>query len=185
MGKHSAPRRSRRGVSLLEVMFSICVLTIGLSGFLQTIVKTSSLESTNDEQATATAAARAVIESMRAETFDEVFARYNDSQADDPVGGVSPGGSFAVAGLRLRDDDDDGMAGRILFPVGAGAPTVLREDLINAQLATPLDLDADGDVEATDCSANYRLLPVVVRVEWLSRGGPATFEIRTILGNTP
>lgn len=175
--------RSRRGMSLLEVLISIAVLVIGLSGFLQAIVTTSALESTSSEQAAAAAAARAAVEQLRATPFDQVFARYNTAPQDDPAGVVSPGANFAVEDLRTRPGAT--AAGRIRFPVASAAPATLREDLVDAALGLPLDLDADGVIDATDHAADYRLLPVVVTVEWESRRGPASFELRTILGQLP
>lgn len=172
--------RSRRGMSLLEVLISIAVLVIGLSGFLQAIVTTSALESVAGEQAAAAAAARATVEQLRATPLAQVFARYNASIQDDPLGVVSPGATFDVEGLRPRPGA--AAVGRIRLPVAAGAPTALREDLVDAELGLPLDLDVDGVIDATDHAADYRLLPVVVVVEWESRRGPASFELRTILG---
>lgn len=172
--------RARRGMSLLEVLISIAVLVIGLGGFLQALVATSALESSAGEQAAAAAAARAKIEELSAATFSEVFARYNTSAADDPAAGLSPGATFAVQGLRPRPGQ--AAAGRIRMAVAAGAPTTLREDLVDADLGLPLDLDADGVLDATNHATDYRLLPVIVSVEWESRRGPASFEIRTILG---
>jgi len=172
--------RRRRGMSLLEVLFSIAVLTVGLAGFLQTIVTVTALESSNQDQAAANAAARAMLEQLRSTPFNEVFARFNASTDDDPVGGASPGAQFAVAGLRLAPGQN--FAGAIRFSSDPASPEVLREDLVDAQLGTPLDLNADGALTNTNRAGDYRLLPVVVSVNWQSSRGAASLEIRTILG---
>jgi prepilin-type N-terminal cleavage/methylation domain-containing protein len=175
--------RARRGMSLLEVLVSISVLVIGLAGFLQTIVTTSSMESTTSDHSAAAAAARAAIENMRSTPFDEVFARYN-SDADDDLAGANPGAFFTIDGLRQMPGAPAGQVGEIVMPVDAAAPGVLREDLVAEALGFPADLDlnADGDTLDVDNTADYRLLPVIVRVSWESRRGPQVFELRTILG---
>ena len=172
--------RGRRGISFLEVMISIAVLTIGLAGFLQSLVSANRLEGSVSDQSAACAAARATVENLRATAFAETFARYNASADDDPPGGASPGPRFDVAGLRPLPGQ--ASVGTIRFPVAAGNPLVLREDLVDAELGTPLDLNADGALTAADRAADYRLLPVVVSVRWQSASGPNNFELRTILG---
>jgi len=156
------------------------VLTIGLAGFLQTIVMVTALESSNRDHAAANAAARAVLEQLRSTTFGEVFSRFNASADDDPAGGASPGAQFDVVGLRPLPGQN--FAGAIRFPATSASPEVLREDLVDPQLGTPLDLNADGAVTNADRSGDYRLLPVVVTVDWQSSRGQASLEIRTILG---
>lgn len=172
--------RRRRGMSLLEVLVSVAVLTVGLAGFLQTIVTVTALESSNQDQVAANAAARAVLEQLRSTTFNEVFRRFNASGDDDPVGGASPGAAFDVVGLRPLPGQN--FPGAVRFPVDPANPDVLREDLVDAQLGMPLDLNADGALTNANCAGDYRLLPVVVTVEWQSSRGPASLEIRTILG---
>lgn len=174
-------KRSRKGMSLLEVLVSIAVLVIGLAGFLQSLITTSSLEADTQDQAAASAAARATLERMRATPFTQVFARYNSTAADDPGGVVSPGNLFDVAGLRAMPGQV--FAGEIIFPADADSPAVLREDILFPDLGTPLDLDFDGAIDGDDHAADYRLLPVLVRVTWESGHGPASFELRTILGS--
>ncbi len=180
-GGAARARSTRRGMSLLEVLVSIAVLVIGLAGFLQSLLTTSSLEADTQDQAAASAAARATLERLRATPFAQVFARHNATAADDPGGVVSPGNLFDVPGLRPLPGQ--AFAGEILFPVDSDSPAMLREDLLDAQLGTPLDLDADGVVDSDDHAGDYRLLPVLVRVSWESARGPASFELRTILGN--
>lgn len=183
MGKNFSCNRAarrRRGMSLLEVLVSVAVLTVGLAGFLQTIVTVTALESSNQDHVAANAAARAMLEQLRSTTFNEVFRRFNASPDDDPAGGASPGAAFDVVGLRPLPGQN--FPGTVRFPVETANPDVLREDLVDAQLGTPLDLNADGALTNANCAGDYRLLPVVVTVEWQSNRGPASLEIRTILG---
>jgi len=168
---------------LLEVMVSISVLVIGLSGFLQTIVTTSTMESSSNQSADAIAAARATLERLRVETFNEVFARYNANVNDDPPGGASPGPNFVVDGLTPLADDADGFVGEILFPVAVGGG--LREDGFPAEFGASFDLNCDGVVDAFNHAGDYRLLPVIVRIRWQTEKGPAVYELRTVLGGMP
>ena len=117
--------------------------------------------------------------------FFEAFARFNSTAVDDLPNGDHLLGSFAVDGLRPRDDDADGLVGEIRFPdfVGAGGQLELREDSNDASLGMPRDLNADGVVDGVNHSGDYQLLPVVVRVEWLGRGGPASIEFKTVLSD--
>ncbi len=183
IGERARARRARRGMSLLEVLVSIAVLVIGLAGFLQSLVTTQSLESDAQHQAAACAAARATLERMRATPFNQVFARFNASAADDPAGVVSQGDRFAVIGLRPMPGE--AFAGEIIFPTDPANATALREDLVLPELGMPLDLNADGALDANDHAGDYRLLPVRVRVSWEGQRGPASFELRTVLGNIP
>ena len=57
---------------------------------------------------------------------------------------------------------DIGSAGRgeIVMPTLAGSPEVLREDIANAPLGMPMDLNGDGAITATNHALDYTLLPV-------------------------
>jgi hypothetical protein len=123
-----------------------------------------------------------VLEQMRGAEFRQVFARFNETNADDPGGVVSPGAGFAVAGLDAREGDPDGLVGRIQFPVPAGAPGSLREDLVDAQFGFPRDLNGNG-IDVQEHAADYEVLPVRVRVEWRGRSGNRLVELQTILGD--
>jgi hypothetical protein len=119
---------------------------------------------------------------MQAETFAQVFARYNSTGTDDPGGiGTAPGANFAVPGLEPRPGDPDGMVGQILFPATAGAPSVLREDLVDLALGMPRDLNGSGGTDSANHAADYQLLPVLVRVDWASAAGRGRTELKTML----
>lgn len=133
--------------------------------------------------ALATEAARIRIEALRDQPFDEVFTRFNDTAADDPAG--AQGSHFQVERLTLRTDDGDGFAGRVLFPTPAGSPGVLRENLPDPRFGTPRDLNGDGNVDALDHALDYRVLPVVVRVDWRGAGGNSFVELKTLLVEMP
>jgi hypothetical protein len=86
----------------------------------------------NREGGVAQAALRQALENFQAQDFDQLFALYNASPADDPGGaGSAPGPGFAVAGLSPRPEDRR-RAGRAVHPArgrrggGAGAARELR-----------------------------------------------------------
>ena len=161
-------------------MIALVVVFVAVGGTLSSIAVTSRLSEASMESNAAYAAAQEFVEGLRAEDFDQVFVRYNDFAADDPDGaGTAPGADFDVPGLEPRANDPDGFVGRVEFPVDALAPEILREDV--ALLGRQLDLDLDGAIDANDKSGSYQILPLEVRVEWLSGSGPRSIEIQTAL----
>jgi hypothetical protein len=84
----------------------------------------------------------------------------------------------AVAG------DPDGFPGEIVFPITlVGGVPQLREDVVNAKLGMPRDLNGDGVVDANNHAGNYQLLPVLVRVRWRGVGGNGLVELPTMLAS--
>ena len=64
------------------------------------------------------------------------------------------------------------------FPTVSGQ---LREDVADAQLGTPMDLNGDGAIDGADHSGDYVLLPVRIRVRWRGVTGLRTFDVCTVL----
>jgi type II secretory pathway pseudopilin PulG len=177
---HRTPAR-RAGFSLVEVAVAVLVLVCALTAFTRSLVGTVQLGRANREAALATEGARAVIESFYAADFAQVFALHNATAADDPAA-AAPGAAFDVAGLAPRDDDADGRVGAVRFPtVVAGGVEALREDVVDVDLGMPRDLDGDGAIDADDHAADYRVLPVEVRVAWQGRAGRKEIVLRTVV----
>lgn len=172
-------RASRRGMTMVEVCISMVVLLVAIGGTLSTISGHLVLGASARETSVAYHEAQRLLERLKSEDFELLFARYNESADDDPAGVSAPGSAFDVAGLSARAGDGDGRVGRISFPVEEAAPTHLREDLVfNGRT---LDLDADGVLDGDDRSGDYVLLPVRVRIEWKGRSGNRFVELQTIL----
>ena len=122
-----------------------------------------------------------MIETLQGENFREVFNLYNRTKTDDPGGaGTGPGPSFPIRGLDPQVEDPDGFVGEIVFPVGM-APGRLREDVDLPEIGMPRDLTGDGIVAGGDVSSSYRILPVLIRIEWRGKAGNGQLEFKTIL----
>ena len=175
--------RSRRGFSMVELSIATVILLVALLGFSKSILSSSITSEVAHESALATESARQVLENLRGLPFDEVYARFNTDPADDPGGAnTAPGAGFAVAGLDPAEGDADGFVGEVVFPTTMTmAGLELREDVQLPALGMPRDLTGDGAVDALCHCDDYELLPVLVRVTWRGKAGPARAEFRTYL----
>ena len=182
----SRPRaRGRRGLTLLELSFSITLLVLGISAISRLTVGLTRAANVARETDFATQAAKAMLERIQGEAFLQAFRSFNALGSDDPSGAnTAPGANFAVPGLRAAPGDADGRPGEVVFPTPSTLPGVLREDVTNVKLGMPHDLNGDGVIDGLNHSLDYKLLPVLVRVRWQSADGTtATVELKTILAN--
>jgi len=172
-------------MTILEVTIAIAILISGVVGYLQAMVQLERAQQRTREVGRATQAARQIVESIRAEAFAEAFRRYNDETNDDPGGiGTAPGKHFDVPGLSARQGDPDGLPGEVVFPTPVGQPAFLSEAVVDARLGMPRDLNGDGVINPlVNYNMEYTILPVLVRVEWVSSCGPGSVEVKTMLGN--
>ena len=170
---------ARRGWSLVELVVATAILIVVLVGFSFGVASSTALGRADREQVLVQESARAMLERLRTVDFEDVFACYNANPDDDPEGVPSPGTAFDVPGLNPLPEDPDGRVGLIVFPVSEDGE--LREDLELERLGMPRDLTGDGGTDDVDHSADYRLLPVLVRVEWAGAAGDARLEMGTIL----
>ena len=126
-------------------------------------------------------AARGMLEDMHNRNFGAVYTTYNADPADDPEGaGTAPGRYFEIEGLSPTSDDPDGFVGEIFFPTSSGP---LLENVVNADLGMPRDLNGDMIIDDADHTLDHLLLPVRLVVTWQGRAGVRTFEISTILAD--
>jgi hypothetical protein len=149
---------------------TVSVFGIVMAALTSTQLTSVALSRSIRDTSAAADAAQSVLEAIRDEDeFSEIFARWNASTLDDPAAGASPGNAFDVRGLEPTRDDADGRVGEVVFP---GDGTVLREDVNDRMLGMPRDLDLANGVDFNDHAADYRVLPVLVRVRWLGSRGP-------------
>jgi hypothetical protein len=159
------------------LLITVTILLIALKMTVQTLTSVNKLSPVNRETAIATTVALSKLEELRSVPFDEIFARYNDLDADDPGGvGTAAGGDFAVPFLEPRAGDPDGLVGRIDFPTVGDE---LREDVVDRDLGMPRDLDGDGAEDTDDHAGDYAILPVRVRIEWTGRSGDRSIVMYT------
>ena len=174
-----APRRSSAGFSLLEVTVVMVIMTVAVGLLSSTMTSTSRVGPMLREEALAAEAARFQFETLRTVPFEELYARYNDDDADDPEGaGTAPGAGFAVPGLSPQAGDADGLAGRFLFPEKNGR---LAEDADFERLGFPRDINGDGAVDSEDHADDYTILPIEVVIEWNGRVGDRQLRFQTAL----
>lgn len=175
--------RRRAGFSLVEVAVAAAVLTIAVGGLSSAIISAAALNRVNNETSLAEAAVRRTMERVRGVPFDSAFARFNTDPSDDPAGaGTAPGANFAVTGLEAQPGDADGFVGQITFPtITVAGDLQLREDFADAGLGMPRDLNGDGHQDSADHSADYRLLPVRVRVAWRGVSGVRSLTVESML----
>lgn len=184
LGQACARRRSRAGFSLVEIVVAGLVLAIAVCGMSGSMVSAVAVNRVNRETALAQEAVQRQMELLQGTVFEETFRRFNTNPNDDPGGaGSAAGANFAVFGLDVADGDADGRVGQIEFPTVdvAGVPQ-LREDVVDATLGMPRDLNGSGGtIDALDHSGDYRLLPVRVRVQWRGVAGPRTLTAEGML----
>jgi Tfp pilus assembly protein PilV len=173
------PEHGEDGFTLVELLVSFSALMVVLLGLSRMLLSSQMASNTSHEATLAKEAARAEIEVLAGMTLADVYKTYNANGNDDPgVPNSAPGANFAVHGLEAPVDDADGQPGRILFPEQGG---VLSEFANAPQYGWPIDMDGVAGSTA-DVSTTYRLLPVVVRVEWRGSGGNGKVEFKTLLG---
>ncbi len=162
----------------MELMVAVLIMTVSVYLLSSTITAAIAHTAIKRERASAVEAAMNILERMRSERFDQLFASYNSVADDDPGGvGTAPGSNFAVVGLSAWDDDADARAGEVLLPSNSA---VLREDTENRVLSMPRDLNADLMIDDQDHARDYVVLPVTIRVAWQGKAGRRSFEMSTM-----
>jgi len=170
-------------MTMVEVMVAIVILTVSVYLLTSTVTAALGHSSVKRERSLAVDASMNLLERMRAEPFEELFARYNSDTEDDPGGaGTAPGRHFQVPGLDPDTSDPDGFVGEVIVPGVEVAPGdwQLREDQSLTQLTLPRDLNGDLMIDDVDHADDYIVLPVLVRVSWEGSSGRRQFEMATM-----
>jgi prepilin-type N-terminal cleavage/methylation domain-containing protein len=159
------PRSS--GFSLIEIVVATAVLAIGMLALTSTMWRVHALTASNEDRRLAQNDLRSISEQIIALSegaLEEPETWAGTVSAAFALGGT-PGNTFAIAGLE---------------PI-AGAPSVgtirvitdetLTDKTLGITLGMPRDLDGDGAATNTNVTANARLLPVVLDLQWSGGSG--------------
>lgn len=176
------PLSRRAAFSLVELTIAVVVLTVAVSGFSSSVLSSMVLNRMNRETDVARQAARRALEDLQGEEFNQVFAAFNATVGDYAGAGAEATSGFAVEGLDLVSGDADGLPGRIEFPtLDVMGVSELREDVVDAGLGMPRDLDGLNGIDAADHAGDYQLLPVRVVIEWDGVRGARRLALETVL----
>lgn len=194
-------RKAARGFTLVEIMIAMSVLTISFLGLVAAILYSTRLNLASKEATQAMRAAEQVLETLEATDFEDIFIRYNRIAGDngpyvDPYAGGAPG-TFEVltsgqiifgavpAGQQtlFRPVGPGQRVGRIQFPENAAGALdeTLYTSLRFEEPPVQRNLNDDPAIEP-DVTATYRLLPVLVTLDFVGvGGGPRTLRYPKIL----
>jgi prepilin-type N-terminal cleavage/methylation domain-containing protein len=187
-----------RGLTIVEVMIAMAVLSIGLLGLVSSLVSSMTTLDVNREETLAINAARQKIAELENATFGNVttnttvFDSYNTQKASYTPNANNP---FKVAGL-------PGAEGTVIFPVNAAGNldetiastrvwTMIPVDSSTGPVAETVEIvsmgggrvDIDGDgvpsldptitnpgsPKTSGMNDSYQNLPVRVRIRWISK----------------
>lgn len=173
--------RGQGGFTLIEVMIAIVVGTVATYMLSTSVTAAVANTVTRQQRAVAAEGAMNCMEQIRSMPMELVFALFNENPSDDPDGeGTAFGPYFDVVGLSavLDEQGQPKPIGQVLLP-GDGA--VLDETFEQPEFGLPRDLNGDLHILPGDCSMDYLVLPVTVRVEWRSQLGDRSLEVSTLL----
>lgn len=162
------------------------ILLIALVAFAQLLSAGVHLRATGQDEWALSSGIQRTFETMRNERFRDLVRLYNSDPFDDPNGpGTAPGHLFRVDGLTAMPDAE-GFVGEIILPTLNVGTEVLpeihvREDIVDADLGLPRDLNGDSVIDAEDHGEDFTVLPVVLRFRWQGRNGPRVFQAVTLL----
>lgn len=169
------------GMSLLETMIAMAVVSIGLLGIVSSIISTLTLTNANHEEALAMNYARRQMSALEAlqskANFSTIFANYNHvttklDQSTDANQNLSQG----VVTVYFPTDS---TGTKLVETPGSFDPN----PVLMGVPSSGLDLNNDGRIDgaSTDHSGDYKLLPVTVRVTWMSSEGARVLDLHNLL----
>jgi len=152
---HDTTLKPWAGFSLIEVMTTVALLTLGFMGLAAGFIANARAYSRASDDIVVIHAFRQVSEVIRGTPFGEVASRYR--------------------GLNFQIPEIDGS---VLVNVFVDETESSPEA---ALLGLPRDLDGDGAAATTDVTNRYFLLPIVVEVSWKGRDGPEKKALHFLL----
>lgn len=171
---------SRAGFSLVDVCLSMALLVIALGVLIGSTFRALELDQHNASLALANQALRGLCEEMQAMPIDEVLDSYalcEDEQDDRRAAKLA---RLTVHDRQLADRQGVQPVARARFPLDPRGAE-LREDLDAPELGLPRDLDGDGAIDGADHRGDFRILPVLLELDWDGPSGPQSLRMATVL----
>jgi len=173
-----ARTRGQRGFALIDVLIAGCVLVIGSLGLAASVCTSHRLAQSVEERGLAVATAQRLVERLRADPdWNGLYARLlplsRESAGDTTLTWLKVDPSLPTYPLSTyyADLTAPSTLGTVTALVQVPSSTVagvaaLREDLVAPRYRLPHDLNGDLVVDSNARSADYRSIPVVVRLRW-------------------
>ena len=183
-----ATRRLRRdaGFGLVEVLFTTVILVIAVMGNVSSVGSAHSAAKAVTERGRALEVLAQLLARLRGEDdWVGLYARLailsRESTSDKTLSDLGVDASLAThpATAYYADFNVPADLGTLTFLVqvpAGGLPATLREAQVAPRYGLPADLNGDGVTAGDSRAADYRALPVVVRMRW-ARAGGATEEL--------
>ena len=200
--RRSCVRGLEEGMSLLELMIALAILSIAILGAGSVLVTTTQANFLVREDAAAMRVARAKIAEIKSTDFDDIITDYGSNYTfrAELVDGVSMNLGLEVTGVQQDEGEvviitdetpDEADYARDLDGNGSADGVDLNSDASRTGAFTvpgpcvfPMDLNCDGDInDNVVAAADMDLIPVVVIIRWRSQGGGTRrVELMTIVG---
>jgi prepilin-type N-terminal cleavage/methylation domain-containing protein len=183
-----ARRRSQRGFTLIEILVAASVLTIALLGHASTVVREHTLSRDVEDRGHAIEALQKFVERVRADPdwtglYARLLPKTKESTGDTGL-------TWLKEDTRLTTYAATAYYSDLVMPTSLGTVTfliqvptrteagvpALRENMVAPRYGLPYDLNGDGTITGTARDADYRALPIVVRIRW-QRAGQVAQEI--------
>ena len=175
-----SPQVSRSGFSLVDVCMSMALLVVGLGVLIGSTFSAMKLDQVNASTALASQALRGLCEEMQAMPIEEVLDSYVVADDEDERTKAQKLARLTLRDPSLADRTGREPIARARFPLDADGRT-LREDLELPEFGLPRDLDGDGAIDAGDKRGLFRILPVVLELDWEGPSGPQHLRVSTVL----
>lgn len=174
------PHPARSGFSLVDVCLSMALLVIGLGVLIGSTFSAMKLDQVNASTALANQALRGLCEELQAMPIDEVLDSYVIAENEDERTRADKLARLTLRDPALATHDGREPVVRARFPLDEDGRT-LREDLELPEFGLPRDLDGDGAIDGADKRASFRILPVVLELDWVGPSGTQHLQLSTVL----
>ncbi len=140
------------GSSLIEMLFALSILTVGLLGFFAAFTVNFTTADEVSDHDEARVAMERVAEELRSADFDTLYQDYNGATFEVPYLSVDTSTSTTTAYTTTGYGSST--------PASIQSTLYVNEHALPAEFGPILDIDGSGGLQTADCSATYKLLPV-------------------------